>query len=89
MLAASDGSTSLRNRGLLRRSGEMSSTSTSSASIDDSIDRQSSMLEELMVAARMPAAEAEPTWLRMSASSGDTTRVGPAPSSRSSRVAIQ
>jgi hypothetical protein len=88
-VAASEGSTSTRKRGLLSRSGEISSTSISSARMAASIVRQSSMLAELIVAARMPARSAAATWLRIRASSGDTTSVGPAPVRRSSWVAIQ
>ena len=42
-----------------------------------------------MVAARSPAREAAAIWSRISASSGDTTSVGPAPSSRKAAVAAQ
>ena len=47
------------------------------------------MLEELSVAARSPARSAAATWSRISDSSGDTTRVGPAPSLRRMAVAAQ
>ena len=42
-----------------------------------------------MVAARSPAREAAAIWSRISASSGDTTSVGPIPSSRRAAVAAQ
>jgi hypothetical protein len=48
-----------------------------------------SMLVELIVTARMPARSAAAIWLRISASSGETITVGPAPCSRSSRVATK
>ena len=47
------------------------------------------MLVELIVTARMPARSAAAIWLRISASSGLTITVGPAPSARSSRVATK
>ena len=46
-------------------------------------------LAELMVAARIPAPAAASIWLRISASSGDTMTVGPAPAARSSAVATK
>ena len=70
--------------GLLSRSGLTSSTSTASAAISAPIASQSSMFAELIVRARIPARSAAAIWLRMSASSGDTITVGPAPRSRSS-----
>ena len=50
---------------------------------------QSSTLVELTVAARSPARAAAAIWSRISASSGETTRVGPPPASRSAAVAAQ
>ena len=88
-VAASFGSTSSRNPGLLSRSGDTSSTSTSPARIWSWTGSHCSMLVELMVTARMPARSAAAIWLRISASSGDTMTVGPAPCSRSSRVATK
>ena len=52
-------------------------------------ERVRAMFDELMVWALMPARAAAPTWLRMSASSGDTSTVAPAPCSRSSLVAMK
>ena len=49
----------------------------------------SSVFDELMVWAVMPARAAASTWLRISASSGDTISVGPAPCARSSPVATK
>jgi hypothetical protein len=46
-------------------------------------------LAELTVAARMPARAAASIWLRISASSGETITVGPAPCARSSAVATK
>ncbi len=46
-------------------------------------------VDELIVAARMPIFRAASIWLRMRASSGETRRVGPLPSSRSRRVAMK
>mgnify|MGYP000131455376 CR=1 FL=1 len=43
----------------------------------------------LMVTARTPMRAAASIWLRISASSGDTSNVGPAPRSRSMRVAMK
>ncbi len=50
---------------------------------------QSSMFSLLMVAERTPMRSPICVWLRIRASSGETTRLGPAPSSRSRRVAIR
>ena len=47
------------------------------------------MFEELSVAAVSPARSAAATWSRISDNSGDTTRVGPAPSLRLMAVAAQ
>ena len=47
------------------------------------------MFAELIVRARIPARSAAATWLRISASSGDTITVGPAPRERSSAVATK
>ena len=66
------GSTSSRKPGLLSRSGETSSTSTSSGRDPALTSSHSSRLAELMVTARMPARSAAATWLRISASSGET-----------------
>ena len=88
-MAASRGSTWSRKPGLLSRSGETSRTSTSPARICCWTGSHSSMLVELMVTARMPARSAAAIWLRISASSGETITVGPAPCSRSSSVATK
>ncbi len=77
------------NLGLARRSGEMSSTSSSSRLNASRVASQSSMLAELMVAAFSPARPAASIWSRMSASRGEITKVGPAPSARSADVAAQ
>ena len=89
VVSASRGSTLSRKPGLLSRSGLTSSTSTSPAAICCSMRVQSSMLVELIVTARMPARSAAAIWLRISASSGETITVGPAPSARSSAVATK
>src|ERR1700733_148587 len=47
------------------------------------------VLAELTVRAWVPARPAAATWLRISASSGDTSTVGPAPRARSSAVATK
>ena len=47
------------------------------------------MFEEFRVAALRPALPAAATWSRISDSSGETTRVGPAPSERRTAVAAQ
>src|SRR3954454_3121438 len=70
------------NAGLARRSGEISRTSTVPARTSASTWAQASRLVELMVAARRPARSAAAIWSRISASSGDTTSVGPAPWAR-------
>ena len=88
-MAASRGSTSSRKPGLFSRSGLTSRTSTSPLRIASWIGSQYSMLVELMVTARMPARSAAAIWLRISASSGETITVGPAPCSRSSSVATK
>ena len=75
-MAASPGSTLSRKSGLLSRSGLISSTSTAPARISAVISPHSSRLAELIVRARMPARAAASTWLRISASSGETMTVG-------------
>jgi hypothetical protein len=87
--AATVGRTSERNAGLLNRSGETRSTSTSSREIAEVISSQSSRFSLLIVKARAPARSAIRIWLRISASSGETRIVGPAPASRSSGVAMK
>jgi hypothetical protein len=86
---ASSGSAVSANRGLASRSGETSSTSTSSARSASNTGCQSATLAELTVAARRPARSAAATWSRISASSGEMTSVGPRPASRSAAVAAQ
>lgn len=49
----------------------------------------SSVLDELIVRALMPALAAAATWLRISASRGETITVGPLPCARSSDVATK
>ena len=88
-VAASRGSTSSRNPGLFSRSGDTRSTSISPAAIASWTSCHCSMLVELMVTARMPARWAAAIWLRISASSGETITVGPAPPARSSAVATK
>src|SRR5689334_221223 len=85
----SSGSTWSRNDGLFSRSGLTSSTSACPAATSAYSASHSAVLAELMVRARMPARSAAPTWLRMSASSGDTITVGPAPRARSRAVATK
>src|ERR1700712_3985465 len=87
--SANSGSIELRNSGLLRRSGLISSRSTSSLSSARLISDQSSRLVELIVRALRPSRSAAATWLRISASSGETISVGPAPRARSSEVATK
>ena len=50
---------------------------------------QSSRFAELIVTARRPRRSAASIWLRIRLSSGLTISVGPWPSSRRTRVAIQ
>ena len=88
-VAASRGITSSRKPGLLSRSGETSSTSTSPALIASLIGCHCSMLVELIVTALIPARSAAAIWLRISASSGETITVGPAPLDRRSSVATK
>jgi hypothetical protein len=71
------------------RSGETSSTSSRSPAMSSKTASQSSRLVELTVAARSPACAAAATWSRISASSGETTSVGPRPAARSAEVAAQ
>ncbi len=87
--SANSGSIVLRNCGLFRRSGEISSRSTASASSSSRTSDQASRLVELIVCARMPSRSAAAIWLRISASSGETISVGPAPRERSSAVATK
>ncbi len=88
-LRTSSGSTVARKVGLASRSGLSSSRSTSPRSIRSKVASQSSRLEELTVAASIPSAAAASSWLRISAISGETRIVGPAPASRSSAVATK
>src|ERR1700733_12082764 len=83
------GSTLSRKPGLLRRSGLTSSTSTAPSRTSAYTCCQSSRLAELIVRAWMPARAAASTWFRISASSGETITVGPAPAARSSAVATK
>ena len=69
----------LPERGLFSRSGETSSTSTSSAASRCSSSSHSCALVELIATARTPARSAAATWSRIRASSGETSTVGPAP----------
>ena len=85
----SSGSTWSRNDGLFSRSGLTRSTSAWPAATSAYRASQSAVFAELMVRARMPARIAASTWLRISASSGDTITVGPAPRARSSAVAMK
>src|SRR6266566_2598766 len=85
----SSGSTWSRNDGLFSRSGLTSSTSAWPAATSAYSASHAVVLAELMVRARMPAPFAASTWLRMSASSGDTITVGPSPRARSSAVAMK
>ena len=77
MFSNSCGITSLRNVGLLSRSGEISSRSISPAAIRSKISCQSSRFVELTVSARMPSRSAISSWLRISTSRGETITVGP------------
>ena len=88
MRADRSGSTDRRKAWLFSRSGEMSSTSSSPASMRPATAGQSSGLVELIVAATRPMRLAAATWSRIRASSGDTTSVGPAPARRRRAVAI-
>jgi hypothetical protein len=72
---------------LLRRSGLISSTSTASAASSACTSAHASRLVELTVCARIPIRSAAAIWLRISASSGETISVGPAPASRPRAVA--
>ena len=74
---------------MFSRSGLTSSTSAWPAVTSAYMASHSAVLAELMVRARMPALIAASTWLRISASSGDTITVGPAPRARSSAVAMK
>src|SRR3954471_13480250 len=80
------GSCSSRNRGLVSRSGDTSRTSTSSGASRAGTSSHSVMLALEISTARMPARAAAATWSRISASSGLTSRVGPAPRRRRSAV---
>jgi hypothetical protein len=50
---------------------------------------QSSRFVELIVCARRPSRTAASIWLRISASSGEMSSVGPSPASRSNFVAMK
>ncbi len=60
-----------------------------SASIAAVISSRSSRFSVLIVRATTPARSAIRIWLRISARSGETRIVGPAPESRSNRVAMK
>ncbi len=89
ILRTSWGSCSSRNDGLLSRSGDTSSTSTSSRSSCASTSRHSCAFVELIATARTPARWAAAIWSRMRARRGETSTVGPAPRRRSSSVATK
>ena len=89
MRSASGGSTRSRKSGLLSRSGLISRTSTDECASAASTRSHSSVFAELIVWAVIPARAAASTWLRISASSGDTISVGPAPWARSRPVATK
>lgn len=89
VVAASLGSIWSRKSTELRRSGLTRRTSVSPRSTSSWMVSHSSGLAELMVRARIPARAAASTWLRMSASSGETITVGPAPRRRSRAVATK
>ena len=78
-----------RKRSFAKRSGETSSRSISSLASRSAIGSKSSGFVELIVSARTPMRSAISIWLRISASSGETSSVGPAPRSRSSFVAMK
>ena len=73
----------------MSRSGETSRTSTWSAASCSRTVSHSSWLAELMATARTPARAAAATWSRISASSGETISVGPAPRRLSSSDATK
>ena len=75
--AANSGSMSSRKRGLLSRSGLISSRSIVSAASRSRTSSHSSRLVLLIVCARSPSRSAAAIWLRISASSGLTISVGP------------
>ena len=86
--AANSGSMSSRKRGLFSRSGLMSSRSTvPAAAVAHGVPFVP--VGRLIVCARSPSRSAAAIWLRISASSGLTISVGPAPASRSSAVATK
>ena len=85
----SRGSTRSRKSGLFSRSGLTSRTSTSPASIAAYVASQSPVFAEFTVTARTPARAAASIWLRISARSGETMTVGPAPPARSNAVATK
>ena len=82
-------SISSRKRSFANRSGETSSRSIWSSARRCTIGSNSSGFVELIVSARTPMRVAISIWLRISASRGDTSSVGPAPCSRSSFVAMK
>ena len=88
-LAARLGSTVSRKSGLFSRSGLTSSTSTLPSATSARTASHSSMLAELIVRPTMPARPAASSWLRISASSGETITVAPEPRARSSAVATK
>jgi hypothetical protein len=82
-------STCVRKRSFASRSGEINRMSISPLASLASTAAQSSMLSELIVAARTPIRSAAAIWLRISASSGEINNAGPAPASRSNLVAMK
>ncbi len=74
---------------LLNRSGDTSRRSTAPRRRSCSIRSQSSVLLLLIVTALRCSRDAASIWSRMSANSGDTMMVAPAPLSRSKRVATK
>ncbi len=71
--------TAAANSGLASRSGDTSTRSTSSAASRSASSATVVSVDELTVMQRKPSRLAARIWLRISASSGDTSSVGPSP----------
>src|SRR5277367_4735220 len=78
-----------KERLVRQHSGEMSRMSKALRFSATSTALQSSLFSELIVNARTPMRSAAAIWLRISASNGEISRTGPAPSSRNSLVAMK
>ena len=85
----STGMTAAANSGLASRSGDTSTRSTSSACSRSVSSATVVLVDELTVMHRSPSRLAARIWLRINASSGEISSVGPSPCWRRMLVATK